>query len=96
MAAYSFIGCKGVRFFNNAAVDCEVGLEAQDCSGFRMHGNRFDRVSLPVRARRVNGLFATNNCSVSSGFNSVATHFNFRPTFSAMLVRMYLSQFERW
>jgi parallel beta-helix repeat protein len=89
MAGIRLVGCHGGRVFNNVIAGGDIGIDATDCFNLRIDNNRFFRVSSPVRGRGVNGLSATNNESVSTGFNP-------KLTFSAWLVFVYINQSERW
>ncbi|EGQ7845337.1 hypothetical protein RV040_004882 [Vibrio alginolyticus] len=60
------VGCADIRITDCGFSGLEGGIDAEDCSGLQLNGNRFDRVRSPVKARRVNGLVAKGNVDHSA------------------------------
>ncbi|MFS2265112.1 hypothetical protein [Vibrio vulnificus] len=60
------VGGADIRITDCGFSGLEGGIDAEDCTGLQLKGNSFDRVTTPVKARRVNGLVAKGNVDHSA------------------------------
>ena len=85
------MGGADIRIINCGFSGLDGGIDAEDCSGLHLSGNRFDRVRSPVKARRVNGLVAKGNVDRSAISERVN---GFQMTLLAVLVKEYMMKLK--
>jgi hypothetical protein len=85
------VGSADIRITDCGFSNLEGGIDAEDCSGLHLYGNRFDRVKSPVKARRVNGLVAKGNAEHSSISKRVN---ELQMTLIAILVKEYITNLK--